>query len=99
MGDRRMEWARSRFFGESEVVKCHWCPRVLNLRGSEKTNPLYCTVDHLVEKALGGSDDYSNLVPACKRCNSSRSSGIKNPRRSWKMSDVMWEQSRKAAGK
>ena len=35
-------------------------------------NPL--TIDHVVPEALGGSDDPSNLVAACKDCNSGKSS-------------------------
>jgi 5-methylcytosine-specific restriction endonuclease McrA len=30
------------------------------------------TIDHIVPRALGGTDDIDNLVPAHKRCNSSR---------------------------
>ena len=87
----KMVWAKHRWFGESAVVVCHWCSRRLNMKGSEQTNVDYCTVDHLIEKALGGSDEWENLVPACKKCNSSRSSGIVMPSRHKNMSDVMWE--------
>lgn len=30
------------------------------------------TWDHLVPRALGGTDDRANLVPACRSCNSSK---------------------------
>lgn len=30
------------------------------------------TADHILPRALGGPDDLDNLVPAHKRCNSSR---------------------------
>jgi len=30
------------------------------------------TVDHVIPKVLGGTDDVYNLVAACLRCNSSR---------------------------
>lgn len=30
------------------------------------------TVDHIVPKAQGGTDDYSNLMAMCKSCNSSK---------------------------
>ena len=38
---------------------------------------VYCgvkadTIDHVVALARGGTDDMSNLVPACKSCNSSK---------------------------
>lgn len=32
--------------------------------------PKQCTVDHLIPLAKGGTDDASNLVVACRRCNS-----------------------------
>lgn len=35
-------------------------------------NPL--TIDHVIPSALGGSDDPSNLVAACKDCNAGKSS-------------------------
>jgi len=41
--------------------RCHWCGRRAT------------TVDHLVPRALGGSDyDLDNLVAACADCNSRR---------------------------
>lgn len=43
---------------------CRYC------RSAE--NPL--TIDHLVPVSLGGSDDPSNLVAACKDCNAGKSS-------------------------
>jgi 5-methylcytosine-specific restriction endonuclease McrA len=39
---------------------CHWC-------GGPAT-----TVDHVTLRAAGGSDDPSNLVAACGKCNSGR---------------------------
>lgn len=32
------------------------------------------TVDHIIPLALGGTNDFDNLMPACKPCNSSRGS-------------------------
>lgn len=40
---------------------CHWC-------GAEDAN----TVDHVIERSLGGTDHEDNLVTACNRCNFSR---------------------------
>lgn len=40
---------------------CQWC-------GSEDAN----TVDHVIERSMGGSDSEDNLVAACSRCNFSR---------------------------
>ena len=55
-------------------VHCHWCEKRLNLLPGKNGN--YMTVDHLLEKALGGTDAESNLAPACGKCNNSRSTGV-----------------------
>jgi 5-methylcytosine-specific restriction enzyme A len=39
---------------------CHYC-------GAHAT-----TVDHVISKAKGGSDDHTNLVAACASCNASK---------------------------
>lgn len=48
---------------------CHWCQR--------KTAD---TADHLVEVDRGGDNSLSNLVPACRECNSRRGTQYKNAR-------------------
>lgn len=58
--------------------------RIIRADVWEKTNGIcwYCggalnpfrnfTVDHLVPRKEGGSDDIANLFPCCKRCNSKK---------------------------
>lgn len=41
--------------------RCHYC-------GAD--GPL--TADHVIPRAYGGGDEASNLVPACRTCNTSR---------------------------
>jgi hypothetical protein len=48
---------------------CHWCQR--------KTAD---TADHLVEVDRGGDNSLSNLVPACRECNSRRGTQYKSAR-------------------
>jgi len=43
---------------ERDRYICHWCGEPAN------------SVDHVILKVRGGSDDPSNLVAACGRCNS-----------------------------
>jgi hypothetical protein len=38
---------------------CHYC--------NSRAKPL--TLDHIVPRSRGGTNDYRNLVAACKRCN------------------------------
>jgi 5-methylcytosine-specific restriction endonuclease McrA len=54
--------------------------RVRERRLLERSECAYCGVDipahfkdHVVPKALGGSDDEANIVPCCKPCNASKS--------------------------
>lgn len=46
---------------------CVYCG--LDLRGAA---PADVTLDHLLPRSAGGKNDATNLVTACKRCNSSR---------------------------
>lgn len=49
---------------------CHWCGAPAE------------TADHLIELDRGGDDSLDNLVPACKKCNSSRGAKYGNMKRS-----------------
>lgn len=44
-----------------EVIECHYCGKRLYWFGM--------TLDHVVPRAAGGSDDLSNLVLCCCKCN------------------------------
>jgi hypothetical protein len=48
---------------------CHWCHR-----------KVADTADHLVEVDRGGDHSLSNLVPACRECNSRRGTQYKSAR-------------------
>lgn len=55
---------------------CHYCKRIMLPNSSEKVDPIRsgqeCSVDHIIPKALGGTDHKDNLIFACRRCNSIR---------------------------
>ena len=57
---------------------CHWCGAPAR------------TVDHLVERDRGGSDDPDNLVAACTRCNSSRGAKYGNTKRTGAGRRIGW---------
>ena len=50
---------------------CHWCKRPVD-QDSSVDNELFATLDHLVRQCEGGGSESSNLVLACRRCNSQR---------------------------
>ena len=52
---------------------CFYCGTVLRIPVAGPEAPLdeFCP-DHFWPRAKGGSDDLENLVPACRRCNSSK---------------------------
>lgn len=52
-----------------DSFRCAYCCRSLR-----KAKPADVTLDHLVCRSRGGSNAASNLVTACRRCNSKRRS-------------------------
>jgi 5-methylcytosine-specific restriction endonuclease McrA len=49
--------------------RCRWCGEVMRLRGP---GPDVVTIDHVIPRSKGGSDDIDNLVGACRLCNNRR---------------------------
>lgn len=39
---------------------------------SKQAKLLQCTAEHLIPKSIGGKEDLSNIVAACRFCNSTR---------------------------
>jgi hypothetical protein len=64
------EFTRNRKIVLEGNPMCYWCKRV---PASD--------ADHLTPYDAGGSDDISNLVPACKSCNSKRGAAYVNNKR------------------
>ena|ERR1051325_6588326 len=46
--------------------KCFYCFRTIE---ELKEQGIYMTVDHVIPKCRGGTNDLDNLVAACERCN------------------------------
>lgn len=56
---------------------CYYCKRImLPYDNSGKVNPIRagqeCSIEHVVPRALGGTDHADNLLFACRRCNALR---------------------------
>lgn len=69
------EWQRVRLeVLERDGYECQ-------LRLSPRCRGIAETVDHLLPKKLGGSDDIENLVAACIVCNSAKRDRVSDPRR------------------
>lgn len=45
---------------------CEYC------HSPERLSPSHFTIDHIIPRSLGGSDDGANLALACRRCNERR---------------------------
>ncbi|MFH7245732.1 MAG: HNH endonuclease [Spirulina sp.] len=45
---------------------CEYC------HSSERLSATRFTIDHIIPKSLGGSDEFGNLALACRRCNERR---------------------------
>lgn len=59
------EWQAIRLqIAARDGLVCHYC--------SAAVKPSSFTVDHIVPVYKGGSDDLSNLVACCRRCNSKK---------------------------
>ncbi|MDE2096926.1 MAG: HNH endonuclease [Patescibacteria group bacterium] len=63
---------RLRDGAEAEV--CPWCERIMvtGPAARHQRQPLACTVDHIVPKIEGGTDNLNNLVLVCYGCNTRR---------------------------
>ncbi len=53
--------------------RCIYCGEVLKFSGNYKRGEPLLTIDHVVPRSKGGSNDIENLVPSCNRCNSNKS--------------------------
>jgi 5-methylcytosine-specific restriction endonuclease McrA len=54
---------------ERDGARCHWCMRMTGQK-----HGLEQSLDHLIPRSDGGSDDLSNMVISCLPCNNARGS-------------------------
>lgn len=60
---------------ERDGPRCHWCMRMTGQR-----HGLEQSLDHIIPRVEGGTDDLANMVIACIPCNNARGS---TPAASW----------------
>lgn len=63
---------RREFLWIKEGNKCHWCGRATRLTVEDA--PDQATIEHIIPRYKGGTNDPENLVSACKQCNGRRNS-------------------------
>jgi 5-methylcytosine-specific restriction endonuclease McrA len=62
------QWLRCRL-SEAQNWKCCWCGCNTT---DERKKWNSSTIEHVIPKSFGGSDDPSNLAMSCNRCNNNR---------------------------
>lgn len=55
-------------------LNCSLCPEALDRHMRDPLHPKYITFDHIVPRARGGNDAWTNLRLAHRRCNERRGS-------------------------
>jgi len=63
-------WVRTRL-AEAQNWRCCWCGRHTSIKRSRRDS---ATIEHVLPKSQGGTDDWENLAMSCARCNSNRGS-------------------------
>ena len=77
--DSTFEWAQQN--GRRVLLgKCIHCGRNLTLESDGKARD-HATVEHIVPRHHGGTDDLENLAIACARCNQDK--GARHDSRDW----------------
>lgn len=60
----KMRTRKIKLYGKDETKPCHWCGTPLKLNDA--------TLDHLIDKADGGTNSQKNLAISCHGCNNKR---------------------------
>lgn len=61
-------WVRTRL-SESQNHRCCWCGRQTT---ELPDRPHSATIEHILPKSQGGTNDFHNLAMACRKCNAGR---------------------------
>lgn len=69
---------KGRLWRQRDALRAFWAATGVNERCTYCGGP-FEDVDHFVPRNLGGSDDFSNLVPACAACNAAKAASAPDP--------------------
>lgn len=67
----RAQYERNRRIVLEHAVACTWCGCAISTT-LPVGHPQKATADHVTPRAMGGTHDLDNLVPACFMCNCRR---------------------------
>jgi hypothetical protein len=61
---------------EAQNWKCCWCGRVCDHIRTSRNALTFATIEHVIPKSCGGSNDWNNLAMACSKCNNDRGNDV-----------------------
>jgi 5-methylcytosine-specific restriction endonuclease McrA len=65
-----MKGTKKEAIWQRDGYKCHYCKLDMSyMKNVKRTSRCIITVEHLIPKAKGGSNERSNLVTCCEPCN------------------------------
>jgi len=67
---------KGRLWSQREALMAYWWMNGIPAACAYCGGPFH-DVEHFIPRALGGSDDFENLVPACSECNAAK--GVRAP--------------------
>lgn len=67
----KMKRLRERLSGEQNH-RCCYCGIRTSLKSIHKNEPYAATIEHVRAIAMGGNNNWRNVVMACRRCNNTR---------------------------
>ncbi len=71
----RTEPSHREYVAVSQYYRCHYCDRLMDMGpigDQDRQNGYTCTVEHVLPRSRGGTNELSNKVASCYRCNTLR---------------------------
>lgn len=68
---------------QRDGFQCVYCRKVVDIPSPDISQSIWATVDHVIPRSKGGSNDKKNLVTACFPCNLRKGDGSGGRSRRW----------------